>query len=63
MIGIRGLEKIFNNFDTSCQDESEFVNHLMAASKSGNSWFPSLVVRLRTFQGGGKGEEYAGSTH
>jgi hypothetical protein len=30
------LAKIFNKVDTSCQMESEFVNHLMAASKSGN---------------------------
>ncbi|VTZ61812.1 conserved hypothetical protein [Sinorhizobium medicae] len=38
MFGIRGLLKIFNNLDTPCQSESEFVNHLMAASKSGNDW-------------------------
>jgi hypothetical protein len=35
---IRRLLKIFNIFDTPCQSESEFVNHLMAASKSGNDW-------------------------
>jgi hypothetical protein len=35
---IRRLLKIFNMLDTPCQSESEFVNHLMAASKSGNDW-------------------------
>ena len=35
---IRELLKIFNNLDTACQSESEFVNHLVAASKSGNDW-------------------------
>jgi hypothetical protein len=54
---IRWLSKLFNKVDTSCQMESEFVNHLMAASKSGRSWIPALMVRMRTFQGGGKGEE------
>jgi hypothetical protein len=29
---------MFNIFDTPCQSESEFVNHLVAASKSGNDW-------------------------
>ena len=35
---IRRLVKIFNKLDTPCQRESEFVNHLVAASKSGNDW-------------------------
>lgn len=35
---IRRLLKIFNKLDTPCQRESEFVNHLVAASKSGNDW-------------------------
>ena len=41
MCEIRWLEKIFNNCDTSCQGESEFVNHSMAASKSGKKLDPS----------------------
>jgi hypothetical protein len=59
---IRGLRKIFNKYDTPCQGESEFVNHLMAASKSGKSWILAGLGRC-TFQGGGKGDEDAGSTN
>jgi len=33
------MEKLFNKFDTTCQSESEFVNHSMAASKSGSDLF------------------------
>jgi hypothetical protein len=40
--------------------ESEFVNHLVAASKSAKL-APGSDARLRTFQGGGKGEDDAGS--
>ncbi len=29
---------MFNEFDIPCQRESEFVNHLVAAFKSGNDW-------------------------
>jgi hypothetical protein len=56
VIKIRSLEKIFNKSDTSCQGESEFVNHLMATSKSGNSWILA-GWEFATFQGGGKGDE------
>jgi hypothetical protein len=34
-----GMDKIFNKFVTSCQSESEFVNHFVAASKSRNDVF------------------------
>ncbi len=36
--GIRRLAFLLNKFDTPCQSESEFVNHLVAAFKSGNDW-------------------------
>jgi hypothetical protein len=32
------MEKLFNKLDTPCQVESEFVNHYMAAFKSGSGW-------------------------
>ncbi len=38
---ISGLQKIINTILTSCQSESEFVNHLLAASKSVNDWIRS----------------------
>jgi hypothetical protein len=50
-----GMGKIFNKFDTSCQDESEFVNHSMAASKSGNSWILAGLGRMQPFKAAEKG--------
>jgi hypothetical protein len=29
---------MLNIFDIACQSESEFVNHFVATSKSGNDW-------------------------
>ncbi len=41
--------KIFNKFVTSCQSESEFVNHLVAASKSGSDRIRYRVGGQTTF--------------
>jgi hypothetical protein len=35
---ISGVPFIFNKLDTPCHRRLEFVNHLMAACKSGNVW-------------------------
>eukprot|EP01035_Chromulina_nebulosa_P004240 gene4240-5781_t len=52
---------MFNKPNTPCQVESEFVNHFVANSKSGNSWI--LAGRgVCTFQGGGKGDDKCGAT-
>lgn len=41
LMKISGLPKKINIILTSCQSESEFVNHLLAASKSVNDWIRS----------------------
>jgi len=38
ILKIREVLKIFNKSVKPCQRESEFVNHFVAASKSGNDW-------------------------
>ena len=55
-----GLGKYFNKFDTSCHDESEFVNHSMAASKSGNSWILAGLGRMQPFKAAEKGKNLCG---
>lgn len=35
---ISGVPFLFNKFDTACHTQLEFVNHLVAACKSGNVW-------------------------
>jgi hypothetical protein len=63
VIEISGLGKMFNKLDTSCQDESEFVNHFMATSKSGTSWILAGWGALQPFKAAEKGMNNAGSTY
>jgi hypothetical protein len=50
MLENSAMEKIFNKFDTPCQSESEFVNHCMAASKSGSDLIGIALQGLTTFR-------------
>jgi hypothetical protein len=54
------MEKLFKKFVKACQSESEFVNHSVAASNQ--VWLDRYRVEGLTTFGGGKGDEYAGST-
>jgi hypothetical protein len=55
VIKIRSMGKMFNKFATSCQMESEFVNHFVATSQIRQQLVPGRMRSLQPFKAAEKG--------